>query len=83
MQAQWTPSFAPDGYEGPSFRRGSFMASALRDATQLRWHLFRVHADNSMERLENIEQVQEWNAAESVDFPRDWADAALAKFSGA
>jgi hypothetical protein len=74
MNAQWMPSFAPEGYGGPVFRRGLFVAAAHQEATQIRWHLFRVHPNETLERLKDVELVQEWNAAESIDFPRAWAD---------
>lgn len=74
MEAQWQPTHSPSGYTGPTFRRGQFVAAAQRSETELRWHVFRVGSDESLERLGNAEMVQVWNAAESVEFPLEWAD---------
>jgi hypothetical protein len=79
MEAQWQPTFSPTGYTGPSFRRGPFVAAAQRDETQLRWHVFRTQADESLERLWSAEMIQEWNAGESVHFPLEWTDRVLAE----
>jgi hypothetical protein len=77
MESQWQPSHSPDGYSGPSFRKGRFLASANKDETQIRWHLYRISSDESLERLWSAESVQNWNAAESVNFPLRWADDML------
>jgi hypothetical protein len=79
MNAQWQPSFSPKGYAGPSFRRGEYVSSAQQEETRLRWHLFRIHADETLERLSSAELVQDWNEAESIEFPRQWADETLAQ----
>jgi hypothetical protein len=80
MEAQWQPSPSPDGYSGPSFRRGDFVAAARRDEPSIRWHLFRVFPDETMERLAAAELLETWNGGESVEFPLAWADESLGKF---
>lgn len=80
MEAQWQPSHSPDGYRGPSFRRGNFVASARRDEPSIRWHLFRVFPDETLERLAGAELLLTWNGGESVEFPLAWADENIGKF---
>ena len=79
MECQWQTTFSPDGYTGPSFRRGLFVAAAQQSEAQLCWHIYRVGANESLERLWSAELIQGWNAAESVEFPRAWTDDMLAK----
>jgi|GEM_PF-5349873 len=77
MEAQWQPNFSPPGYDGPSFRRGKFLVASRNDGTHLHWSVFRLRADDSLEQLPGAEQIQPWNSAESVEFPRGWADGVL------
>lgn len=79
MESQWQPAFSPKGYTGPCFRKGLFVACAQQSETQLCWHIFRVHPDESLERLANAELIQAWNAAESIEFPLAWTNDALTK----
>ena len=82
MQAQWQPN--PSGvsdYDGPSFRRGGYLAASRKGERELLWHVFRIRDNDSVEQLPG-EFTQPWNAAESVEFPRDWADQTIAEAGG-
>lgn len=82
MQAQWQPSYSPEGFEGPSFRLGGFVAAARKDEPWIHWHLFRVLPDEMLVQLWRVELTLEWNGGESVVFPREWADKAIAQAEG-
>ena len=82
MESQWQPSYSPDGYSGPSFRKSQFLASANKDETQIHWPLYRISSNESLERLWNAESIQNWNAAESVSFPLRGADEMLVQAGG-
>jgi hypothetical protein len=79
MEPQWQPNSTPPvSFDGPSFRRGEFVAASQQAETQLRWSIFRLHDDGTFDLLPG-EYVQDWNSAESVEFPRQWADGVISK----